>query len=227
MSTRRAERQEDGANLWPEATWLKIEGALGLAEPDAVMRDDIRQAVALYIAAPRLTDELYLDADDVRPVHAAEVQRCARTLAETASGAARLRAQLLLPRSKETRLARLLVHHLLRDHPTIAEASERRPLEPNELALLGAQARAFRYVARRGPGPNWALTGLMRRLTRVIEGRCGLGAATLGWNEMAETPCGLLYEVFAIIQGQVPELAHKTPRALYHALRRACARRGR
>jgi hypothetical protein len=162
----RAERQENAAVLWPDSTWSTIERVLGVAAPDAVLREEIRHAVAPYVAAPWLTDELYLDPDDVRRVHAAEVRACARTLAEPARSAAHLGAQLPLPRSKETRLTRTLVRHLLPDHPMIAAAPGRRPLEPEELALLAERARGFRYRARRGPGRNLALTELVRRLTR-------------------------------------------------------------
>jgi hypothetical protein len=217
-ATRRPSAKRQGADLWPESTWPTIKGALGVAAPDAVLREEIRHAVAPYVAAPWLTDELYLDPDDVRPVHAAEVRACARTLAEPARSAAHLGAQLPLPRSKETRLTRTLVRHLLPDHPMIAAAPGRRPLEPEELALLAERARGFRYRARRGPGRNLALTELVRRLTRVIEEHHGRGTATLGWDEIRETPCGRLYAVVEVLQPWLPGLENRTPRGLYDAL---------
>src|SRR5262249_54844225 len=148
-------------------------------------------------------------------------------LGETASGAAKLGAQLVLPRTREGLLARVLVRHLLHDQPAIAADPAQRPLQPEELAVLGARAKRFKYRDRRGPEPDWAFIGLVRRLASIILERLGPGADKLGWDEVSGTPVGLLYEVFAIVQGQVAELAHKTPRALYHALRRARVRRER
>jgi len=211
------------AGLWPESTWPTIERALGVAAPDAVLREQIRHAVALYVAAPNLKDELHLDPDDVRPVHPAEVRACARMLAKTEGNAARSGLQLLLPRSKKTRLARALAGHQLREPGEPASASAC-PLKPGELALHAERARGFRYRARRGPGRNLALTELVRRLTRVIEEHHGRGTATLGWDEIRETPCGRLYAVVEVLQPWLPGLAERTPRGLYDALTTARSR---
>jgi hypothetical protein len=210
-----------------ESAWEKIEGLLGVDSPDVVLREKLRQAVELYLAAPQLSGALYLDPADEHPVSAVAVRACARTLGEVASGAAKLGAQFVLPRTREGRLVRALVRRLMHDQPTIAEDPAPGPLQPKEAAVLGARARHFKCHDRRGPEPDLAFIELVRRLARIIGERLGPGADKLGWDEVFETPVGLLYEVFAIIEGQVPELPHKTPRALYLALRRARVRRGR
>jgi hypothetical protein len=208
-----------------ESAWEKIEGLLGVDSPDVEVREKLHHAVELYLAAPQLSGALYLDPADEHPVSAEAVRACARTLAKTASGAAKLGEQLVIPRTRETRLVRALVRLLLHDQPTIAADPAPGPLQPKELAVLGARARHFKYHDRRGPEPDLAFIELVRRLARIIVECLGPGADKLGWDEVSETPVGLLYQVFAVIQGQVPELAHKTPRALYHALRRARVRR--
>jgi hypothetical protein len=170
---------------WPESKWRAIEALLDARTPDVELREKIRKAVALYVEAPRLTSELYLDPDGERPVPAAEVRALARQLAETARGAADLGMHIVIPLGKDTVLVRLLVRHLLSDDPAVPSDLARWPIAPVRLALLAQRAEDFaaRYRDRPGRTPDFALVELVWRLTAIIECRLGLRAATLSWRE--------------------------------------------
>jgi hypothetical protein len=181
---------------------------------------DLREAVALYVMAPRLSRRLFLDATDTEPVSADTVRDTWQALADVFAGAKRLGLGLVVPAGRDARLAHTLIRRLLGVAPTDPVGPSLH-LEPAVLGCLAAEAAEFAetYLDPSGPTPDWALIELVQRLTRIIE-RCGQ-RATLGWDDDAGKPVGLLYEFVVLIQDLLPPGPRRTPQGLRQALERA------
>jgi hypothetical protein len=221
---------------WSERRWQRLERFLCVTAPNAALREEIHEALARYVAAPDLTLQLFLHADDPEPVPAATVRATARALAETAWGARNLGVELVLPRAAQVTLVELLVRHLLRDDAELVRrrlpddvASEGYQstsgpspwhLGPGQVACLAVRAQALAVFHRDPPGPpvDVALLELVWRLTRIIERYCGPKSATLTWSEdrtgsgrsdgRAGEYRGRLFEVVRLLQPAMPAAAN-------------------
>jgi hypothetical protein len=195
----------------PETTWRRIEGLLSAKTPDAALREALDETVRCYVGAPARKGLL--------PWSAADVRACAGRIADAAAGAAMLRWQVAIPRTKETPLQLFLVRWLLSYDPTPAVVPFP-PIMGAELALLGERAArlAKTYRDHGGPGTNYVFIELVWQFIRIIEARCGAGAARLGWSYDHDAGSGLLYEVVWELRPWLPGLARKNARRVYDML---------
>jgi hypothetical protein len=195
----------------PETTWRRIEGLLSAKTPDAALREALDETVRCYAIAPARKGLL--------PWSAAEVRACAGRIAEAATGAAMLRWQVAIPGTKETLLQRYLVRWLLWHDPTTAVVPFP-PIIGAELDLLGERAArlAKTYSDHGGANRNYAFIELVWQFIRIIEARCGAGAARLGRSDHHDAGSGPLSEVVWELRPWLPGLARKNARRLYEML---------
>jgi hypothetical protein len=200
----------EGPARIPETTWRRIEGLLSAKTPDAALREALDETVRCYVAAPARKGFL--------PWSAAEVRACAGRIADAATGAAMLRWQVAIPSTKETLLQRFLVRWLLWHDPTAVVPFP--PIIGPELDLLGERAArlAKTYRDHGGSDRNYALIELVWQFIRIVEARCGTGAARLGWSDDHAAGSGPLYEVVWELRPWLPGLARKAARRVYDML---------
>jgi hypothetical protein len=157
---------------WSEWDWHRLEQDCGIRKRDAVLREEIREAVHLYSVLIR--DAPRVSAEEMR-AEAAKLARAVQYVADHVSDVVFSEIGRMI--GCLGALLVLLVPEVVAGRMTGGDLV----LEPDELALLAERARWFAVHYRQGGGqrPDVALIEFVRRLRMSIEKRCGPKSATL------------------------------------------------
>jgi hypothetical protein len=157
---------------WSEWDWHRLEQDCGIRKRDAVLREEMREAVHVYSVLIR--DAARVSAEEMR-AEAAKLALAMQYVADHVS-------QVVFSEIGRTigclgALLVLLVPEVVAGRVTGGDLV----LEPDELALLHKRAQWFavHYRQHSGQRPDVALIEFVRRLRMSIEKRCGPKSATL------------------------------------------------
>jgi hypothetical protein len=210
VSTRRGREKSqpplEPLERWSEWDWHRLEQDYGIRKRDAVLREEIREAVHLYSVLIR--DAPRVSAKEMRD-EAAKLAQAVQYMADHVSPVVLSEIGRMI--GHVGALLVLLVPEVVAGRMTGGDLV----LEPPAAALLAERAQWFAVHYRQGGGqrPDAALIELVRRLKMSIEKRCGPKSAT-AWRhaDLSESDArtvsgGRLLTVVRRLQPALPRTA--------------------